>query len=612
MNVVEYKKRKNIDLFNNFKKVFNCTTVQNYIPIYNKFFSLNETNYNSINFNQSQYYIQDIKYGKKNKQLKETDPYETIYKCGLMDKYEDRVEKNVFFKMAPLLDPYKFLIGKYNVNDTSMYNLPKFNDIMDTSVYPKLKDENNSSYVDGVFSYLSSKLITEINFIHGVDYYGSFLAIKKDFRFNIADDLEYLCQSEFFKQNKNVAFMVDDYDFLINGEESSRALKPLNIAPDGHGSDKSFLSVQSINEDLYEELFVSTTITTTPTQITTLDDLSEGLVDITHSSFFTDLVDKSTTIKSNSTCSSRTSHTSNSDTGDEEENKLNKLGSDNEDEDEERKKGGGESKFNSSNNSDSESSGSYGSDIKINVTIPQFPINIICMEHCKDTFDSLIVEDKLTQEEWFSALMQIIMILITYQKYFSFTHNDLHTNNVMYNTTDLKYIYYCYDKKYYRVPTFGRIYKIIDFGRAIYKYNNKLFCSDSFQNGSDAATQYNTEPYLNEKKPRLEPNSSFDLCRLACSIFDYVIDDLDDINEPGKCSPVAKLINEWCLDDNSLNILYKQNGDERYPEFKLYKMIARQVHNHIPERQLERKEFKTYLFDKKKILNNKNIRVINI
>ena len=37
------------------------------------------------------------------------------------------------------------------------------------------------------------------------------------------------------------------------------------------------------------------------------------------------------------------------------------------------------------------------------------------------------------------------------------------------------------------------------------------------------------EPYFNENKPRLEPNYSFDLCRLGCSLFDYFIDDLEDV-----------------------------------------------------------------------------------
>jgi len=232
---------------------------------------------------------------------------------------------------------------------------------------------------------------------------------------------------------------------------------------------------------------------------------------------------------------------------------------------------------------------------RINATIPKFPVEVICMEYCKNTFDDLILNNELTKEEWYSALMQIIMILITYQESFNFTHNDLHTNNVMYNETDKKFIYYCYKKKYYKVPTFGRLFKIIDFGRSIYKFKGKLFCSDSFQTGGDSATQYNTEPYLNEKKPRLEPNYSFDLCRLACSIFDYLIEDISEVKNLDLCDdPIKRLIVEWCLDDKGINILYKNDGTDRYPEFKLYKMIARCVHNHTPQAQLERPEFAAY------------------
>ena len=223
--------------------------------------------------------------------------------------------------------------------------------------------------------------------------------------------------------------------------------------------------------------------------------------------------------------------------------------------------------------------------------------------------DDLIMHNKLSHDEWFSSLLQIIMILITYQKAFSFTHNDLHTNNIMYNTTDKKFLFYCYKKKYYKIPTFGRIFKIIDFGRSIYKYNSKIYCSDSFQPGEDASTQYNTEPYFNENKPRLEPNYSFDLSRLACSIFDYVIDDISELKEPENCQKIALLINEWCLDDNGINVLYKNNGDERYPDFKLYKMIARHVHNHTPAAQLDRREFDCFQINKKSIINEK---IINI
>jgi hypothetical protein len=229
---------------------------------------------------------------------------------------------------------------------------------------------------------------------------------------------------------------------------------------------------------------------------------------------------------------------------------------------------------------------------KIMVTIPKFPIQLIAMENCEMTLDDLILRNEINEGEWFSTLMQVIMILITFQKAFAFTHNDLHTNNVMFNSTNKKYIYYCYQNTYYQVPTYGRIFKIIDFGRSIFKYDGKIFCSDSFQTGGDAATQYNTEPYFNEKKPRLDPNFSFDLCRLACSIFDYVINDFEEMRNLSKIKdPVKRLIFEWCLDDKGINMLYKNNGVERYPDFKLYKMIARCVHNHTPQAQLERQEF---------------------
>ena len=55
--------------------------------------------------------------------------------------------------------------------------------------------------------------------------------------------------------------------------------------------------------------------------------------------------------------------------------------------------------------------------------------------------------------------------------------------------------------------------------------------------------------------------------------------------------PVKRIIVEWCLDDNGVNLLYKNNGEDRYPDFKLYKMISRFVHKHTPQQQLTRPEF---------------------
>ena len=571
---LNYQKRKNVDLFKSLEgsKTLFLSKTQNYIPIYKRFFSLNDTNWNSINLN-NKWYISSIK--------ENHEENSNLFECKIKNINTQKTkDKDVFFKLAPLLDPYKYLIGKYDINNKDLFKLPDINSD-ESSVNPKFVDPNNSAYVDGFFIYLSSSLNQTHNFLHGLDYYGSFLAIKNKYKLNVFDDLEYLTNSDFFNKNKNILFDINNYDHIFQDENKKK--KPIKI--EYNSSAKSNLSIKSFDEEIFEEIFENADL-----NAENLKELNnDELIDMSNSNILENN-SKTATIKSSSTCSSRTSYTSSENSDDKESEES--SNSENIEEDEEN----GEWE-----DADSDD---YSDDIeeKIEATIPQFPVQVIGMEYCENTFDDLILSDELKNEnEWFSALMQIIMILITYQKTFAFTHNDLHTNNVMYNTTDKKYLYYCYKKKYYKVPTFGRLFKIIDFGRSIYKYNGKMFCSDSFQNGGDAATQYNTEPYFNDKKPRLEPNYSFDLCRLACSIFDYLVDDLDEVKDLSKCDPVKRLIVEWCLDDKGINLLYKNNGADRYPDFKLYKMIARCVHKHTPQLQLERPEFKSFEYTKKDI-----------
>ena len=227
----------------------------------------------------------------------------------------------------------------------------------------------------------------------------------------------------------------------------------------------------------------------------------------------------------------------------------------------------------------------------------KFPTQVVVIEKCENTLDELLEEGDIKIEELESAIFQIITTLFLYQKKFNFTHNDLHTNNIMYSNTTIEYLIYKIDNKYYKIPTFGKIYKIIDFGRSIYNYNDKLLCSDSFSKNGTAHTQYNFKPYYNEKKPIIEPNMSFDLCRLACSIFDFVCDDINNIDEYRNTAPIYDLIFSWLYDDNKQNILYKSNGDDKYPGFKLYKMISRIVHNHIPKDQYNHAVMKKFVIE---------------
>jgi hypothetical protein len=164
----------------------------------------------------------------------------------------------------------------------------------------------------------------------------------------------------------------------------------------------------------------------------------------------------------------------------------------------------------------------------------------------------------------------------------------------MFIKTDLEYLNYYVDNCYFKVPTYGYIYKIIDFGRSIYEVNGNICCSSHFKPGEDASTQYNFGPYYNNKNKTINPNYSFDLPRFACSIFDYFFKDglVDD--EICKTNPIANYINELCLDDHGVNILYKKDGSERYPDFKLYKMITRNMHIHIPQNQIHKQLFHEY------------------
>jgi hypothetical protein len=151
----------------------------------------------------------------------------------------------------------------------------------------------------------------------------------------------------------------------------------------------------------------------------------------------------------------------------------------------------------------------------------------------------------------------------------------------MYVNTDIEHIEYKLNNIIYRIPTYGRIFKLIDFGRAIYQFNGHQFCSDSFAENGDANSQYNCEPYFNPKKPRIDPNPSFDLCRLGCSLYDFTMDT--------NSKELKAFVDELCEDDYGKNILYKFSGEERYPGFKLYKMIARIVNNLVPLDILTRK-----------------------
>jgi hypothetical protein len=552
------------DIKNNYNP-FHLDKIQIYNPSYNMFFKLAEDNYNNVGLNHK---------------------YSMLDLLNVIDQEtREPVEKNIHIKYSPLLDPLKYMIGKYK-NDETIYVLPS---IHNNGSHPKLLDTNNASYVDNFFSFLSSKLLHSHNFLHGVDYYGSFLGVQQKFKINVIDDLDYLSNSDYFKENINKMFSIADIEMNEFSNFGSRNNKQKLVIEDKVDiTDFETLDVISNNDqlcDITNEIVYEKPIRNTSSSSTS----SSSSSDTESESEDDEENDSQSSSDSGSNSDSNSDSNSNSDSENSSENNSDNDGGDdgddNKNDDEQWE-------------TESEESSSNMEEARY-VYINNFPVQLICLEKCNGTMDELFEKNKMDLKTSASALFQIIMILLVYQKTFHFTHNDLHTNNIMYIETQIEYLYYKYKNTIYKVPTYGKIFKLIDFGRSIYRFQNKTFCSDSFANGGDAATQYNCEPYLNEKKPRIDPNYSFDLCRLGCSIYDFIIE--DDKN-PGDFDELQKTIYRWCTDDKGKNILYMSNGEERYPNFKLYKMIARTVHKHTPENQLDFPFFKQFMVKSKNLV----------
>ena len=622
--------------------------IQNYIPIYSRFFDISESNYNGIQLNQK-YYLQNIiahptqhiaDYDRPSTDCDRThslNHLETI----IADDNGNTNNVPMFVKYSPLLDPIRYLSGKYDTQpDNKTRALPKYNSTPDTCE-EKILNTNNSSYVDGFFSYLTSRTLHEHGIAHGLDYYGSYLCRQREFSTNVFDDIDYLVGCSFFNTYENNLFTIDYSQF---GDDESGGgggggggsdLSDINIsklmklrnkmkpmigatgadsyiqADEDYSGVKSRINildsvsdVESVTVDKYVNADCGAENTPVEILELNLSEHDEPISADTAPALYTknrtrDNNDTSDTDSSQSNSSYTTISDDDSESDDDGE-------SDDDSESDYGEKSAIQVEDSSFADDDAESesdddTGSYDSDDEqLIVKIKDFPIQAILLEKCVNTLDHIMMTDELTKEEWTSILFQVIMTLIIYQKMFAFTHNDLHTNNVMFVETTEEFVYYIYEGQYYKVPTYGRIFKLIDFGRAIYKFRGELICSDSFHPKGDAATQYNFPPYYNPDKPTVEPNFSFDLCRFACALFDYFIYDLRKVEKLCKSDPIIKLVVKWVTDDKGRNVLYKSSGEERYPDFKLYKMISRTVHNHIPSTEIHNPMFDVYKITYKK------------
>ena len=226
-------------------------------------------------------------------------------------------------------------------------------------------------------------------------------------------------------------------------------------------------------------------------------------------------------------------------------------------------------------------------------TFTDVPVVTTVMERCEGTLYQLIKENPEPEKHvaWFS---QVVFALAYAQRNYGFTHNDLHGNNVMYVKTGQTHCFYMHGGVVYKVPTFGYLMKIIDFDRSIINLRltglkePKMFISNQFQEDEEAGGQYNMEPFYNNKHPHIGASSSFDLVRLATSIF---WDMFPKGPKHEVSHPLFKIFLQWMKQTDGTSVMFraKMDNHDRYHGFDLYKAIVRYcVDSAVPKKEISR------------------------
>mgnify|MGYP001206865759 FL=1 len=248
-----------------------------------------------------------------------------------------------------------------------------------------------------------------------------------------------------------------------------------------------------------------------------------------------------------------------------------------------------------SDESDESSEDSYYDDNEYISLLQNIPCQNFFIEKLDGTLEDLLEKMENTNTDLIlSCIFQISFALNYLQKHYNFTHNDLHVNNVMYTKTEKTFLYYKFNNIYFKVPTYGYIFKIIDFGRSIFEFHKKTFFNDNFSKHGEAEGQY-TYPLNNllfkKKEVNIYPNFHFDMCRLATTIIDVCGIEFDkDYKE--KQSFVDFIIN-LTMDINGES-LSKLKDD-----FNMYVSISKYANNSLPRDIIQNYIFKNMRIKKK-------------
>jgi hypothetical protein len=492
--------------------------------------------------------------------------------------------QDVFVKRIHLLDPIRYMEGEYVLPSEGA--LPAPSELW-KSALAKINDPMNEAYVDALFAACASALAESGRSPHWCRSFGTFSARVSNYVYNVTEDYESLRHRPWWRRNQRQGIFS-----LVKNDDDEDTAKEFTTTGISNIADDDFVEVDADAGGSGDAVVLSPTNEFVITSSEPAIDADSPVVNLAAPKLrLKPLADSSS-----------------------------------EDDDDDEKDTDGDSATSGEEDTDAEDSDddTDTDEILQHVEFTNFPVQVTLLERAEGTMDELLEDEDETDADmletkdarWGAWLFQVISALTCAQHYYGFVHNDLHTNNIMWSSTTEPYLYYrvrptaTAQPHILRVPTYGKIMKIIDFGRATYHLPDVggLIIPDAFFPGNDAATQYNCAPFYDPKEgARVEPNPSFDLSRLSVALIEFLYPERPEAVRPVKImsregnklhsettSPVYNMLWEWLLDDGGHNILRLPSGKERYPDFDLYRAIAAEVHKAVPRHQLARPMYQAY------------------
>ena len=483
------KKDRN-SLYKSIRDFLDMDNTQFYYPIMSLYFYIHNTkdSHKCIDFKRN-CYLRKItgmidSYETNSNCIINGDVYDSSKKCSL--------NKEIFCKSIPLLDPVHFILNNYSIYYKRSPLLPS-NYLANTQ--NKINSLDNMAYIDVFCSYLFSELTIKNILPCFPIYYGAVNGLK-NINYDITDEIDSFDMNDEFVKTLDKSFILKNINIDRENIKSSNSTK----------TDRTEDSIESIPRS----------------------DISDSVL---------------------------------------------------------------------SEYSDESSVDSYGPSDLVVAELNKCPTICLFIEKLKGTLDELI-DNSLCLDEIKSCYFQVAFSLAYLQKFYGFTHNDLHISNIMYSETEKKYIYYKVNNIYFKIPTYGKIFKIIDFGRAIINYKKKIFMNDAFSKHGEAQGQYkysSSIPFM-KPSPGNEPSFFFDLC---ITILDEVRENYEDEIDSEYSEDTVKkyddLMNflKYTTTDINENRLDKQSDD-----FSLYINISKYAKNSRPRDILVNDFFNEYRIQK--------------